>query len=222
MATVLGASPPAMPACAHRPRPYAGPSRGGGAGDAPAVRSPRRLFTLYREPLMVVEGHMQYLWDETGRRYLDFFAGHRHGVRAATATRRSWSASRSRSARSSTRRRSISTRNLPSWRRSWPARCRPAACDVTYFINSGSEANDLAILMARDVHRQHRRHRRAQRLSRRHPRRDGAHRRTPPGSSRSAERPACTTPTARHPYRSPLAGNTRSCDARERAATSAT
>src|SRR5262249_22832974 len=35
---------------------------------------PGRL-TSYREPLMLVEGHMQYLWDETGKRYLDGFAG---------------------------------------------------------------------------------------------------------------------------------------------------
>ena len=33
------------------------------------------VFTLYRDPLMIVEGQMQYLFDETGRRYLDFFAG---------------------------------------------------------------------------------------------------------------------------------------------------
>ena len=32
-------------------------------------------FLYYREPLMVVEGFMQYLYDETGRRYLDMFAG---------------------------------------------------------------------------------------------------------------------------------------------------
>ena len=33
------------------------------------------LITYYREPLLVVEGHMQYLWDETGKQYLDAFAG---------------------------------------------------------------------------------------------------------------------------------------------------
>ena len=33
------------------------------------------LITYYRDPLMVVEGHMQYVWDERGRRYLDAFAG---------------------------------------------------------------------------------------------------------------------------------------------------
>ena len=33
------------------------------------------LLRYYKDPLLVVEGHMQYLWDETGRRYLDGFAG---------------------------------------------------------------------------------------------------------------------------------------------------
>lgn len=29
------------------------------------------LFHHFKDPLMVVEGKMQYLYDETGRRYLD-------------------------------------------------------------------------------------------------------------------------------------------------------
>lgn len=32
-------------------------------------------FMLYKEPLLIVEGHMQYLFDHTGRKYLDLFAG---------------------------------------------------------------------------------------------------------------------------------------------------
>src|SRR3954471_16500617 len=62
------------PATSHRPAPYAGPSR----EDVLAMRREYLtpgLITYYREPLMVVEGHMQYLWDETGKRYLDGFAG---------------------------------------------------------------------------------------------------------------------------------------------------
>ena len=33
------------------------------------------LITYYRDPLLIVEGKMQYLWDETGKQYLDAFAG---------------------------------------------------------------------------------------------------------------------------------------------------
>ena len=74
MTAALRASPPALPACDYRPRPYAGPSR----DEVLALR--RRyahpsLFAFYREPLLVVEGYMQYVFDEAGRRYLDLFAG---------------------------------------------------------------------------------------------------------------------------------------------------
>ena len=58
--------PLAMPPFAHTPRPYQGPSR----EEVLALR--RRhvnpaVFTLYRDPLMIVEGSMQYVFDETGR-----------------------------------------------------------------------------------------------------------------------------------------------------------
>ena len=65
---------PAMPATDHVPRPYTGPGRD-------TVLAMRRQyghpgnFLYYRQPLMIVEGFMQYLYDETGRRYLDMFAG---------------------------------------------------------------------------------------------------------------------------------------------------
>ncbi len=42
----------------------------------------------------------------------------------------------------------------------------PGDLKFCYFVNSGSEANDLAILMAPGSHRQLRHHRVAQRLSR--------------------------------------------------------
>ena len=65
---------PALPASSHTPADYDGPSR-------EEVLAMRRqyltpgLITYYAEPLMIVEGHMQYVWDETGKRYLDGFAG---------------------------------------------------------------------------------------------------------------------------------------------------
>ena len=64
----------ALPISSHQPAPYTGPSR-------EEVLALRReyltpgLITYYREPILVVEGHMQYLWDETGKQYLDGFAG---------------------------------------------------------------------------------------------------------------------------------------------------
>lgn len=146
MATALGASPPAMPPCAHRPRPYTGPSR----AEVLALRQRYghpSLFMLYREPLLVVEGHMQYLFDETGRRYLDLFAGiatvacgHSHPVVVA------------RIAEQAAALQHTSTiylhPNLPRLAQRL-AGTLPSGLDVTYFVNSGTEANDLAVTMAR-------------------------------------------------------------------------
>ncbi|HZY87487.1 MAG TPA: aminotransferase class III-fold pyridoxal phosphate-dependent enzyme, partial [Gemmataceae bacterium] len=63
-----------LPLSEHRPAPYTGPSR-------EEVLALRRqyltpgLITYYREPLLLAEGHMQYVWDEAGKQYLDGFAG---------------------------------------------------------------------------------------------------------------------------------------------------
>lgn len=96
---------------------------------------------------MIVEGHMQYLFDETGRRYLDLFAGivtvsvgHCHprvtramqdqlGMLAHTTT--------------------IYLHPNMARMAAKLASKMPPGLDVTYFVNSGSEANDLAILLAR-------------------------------------------------------------------------
>jgi alanine-glyoxylate transaminase/(R)-3-amino-2-methylpropionate-pyruvate transaminase len=63
-----------LPVIDHRPAPYAGPTREEVIALRQQYLSPG-LVTYYREPLLVVEGHMQYLWDEQGKRYLDAFAG---------------------------------------------------------------------------------------------------------------------------------------------------
>src|ERR671921_1777599 len=139
-------SPLEMPAFDYTPRPYTGPSRD-------EVLSLRRrhvnpaVFTLYRDPLMIVEGKMQYLFDETGRRYLDLFAGlvtvscgHCHPevirrVQAQTATLQHATTI-------------YLHPNLPLLAQKLAAKM-PPGLDVTYFVNSGSEANDLAVTMAR-------------------------------------------------------------------------
>jgi alanine-glyoxylate transaminase/(R)-3-amino-2-methylpropionate-pyruvate transaminase len=64
----------ALPMSSHRPAPYTGPSRDEVLALRRQYLTPG-LITYYREPLLVVEGHMQYLWDETGKQYLDGFAG---------------------------------------------------------------------------------------------------------------------------------------------------
>src|SRR5271169_3506134 len=63
-----------LPVSSHRPAPYNGPSRSEVLAMRAQYLTPG-LITYYREPLLIAEGHMQYVWDETGKQYLDAFAG---------------------------------------------------------------------------------------------------------------------------------------------------
>ena len=63
-----------LPMTDHQPAPYTGPSRDEVLALRRQYLTPG-LITYYKDPLLLVEGHMQYLWDETGKRYLDGFAG---------------------------------------------------------------------------------------------------------------------------------------------------
>lgn len=135
-----------MPPCDHQPRPYTGPSR-------EEVLAMRRqyvnpaVFTLYGDPLMIVEGHMQWLFDETGRRYLDLFAGivtvscgHCHPKVTAAIKEQV-----------DTIQHTTTIYLHPNIARLAKklASKMPAGLEVTYFVNSGSDANDLALQMAR-------------------------------------------------------------------------
>jgi len=64
----------ALPMSPHTPESYAGPAKAEVLAIRKQYLSPG-LITYYQEPLLVVEGKMQYLWDETGKQYLDAFAG---------------------------------------------------------------------------------------------------------------------------------------------------
>jgi alanine-glyoxylate transaminase/(R)-3-amino-2-methylpropionate-pyruvate transaminase len=135
-----------LPPTSHQPRPYTGPSREEVLALRRQYTNPA-IFTLYQSPLMIVEGHGQYVWDETGRRYLDFFAGivtlscgHSHPkvvgrVREQLETLQHTTTI-------------YLHPNFPRLARELAARL-PEGLDVTYFVNSGSEANDLAITLAR-------------------------------------------------------------------------
>jgi alanine-glyoxylate transaminase/(R)-3-amino-2-methylpropionate-pyruvate transaminase len=135
-----------MPACDHQPRPYDGPSR----DEVLALRREYvnpAVFTLYRDPIMIVEGWMQWLFDETGRRYLDMFAGivtvscgHAHPRVTAAVTRQLETLQHATTI--------YLHPNLPLLAKKLASKM-PDGLDVTYFVNSGSEANDLAITMAR-------------------------------------------------------------------------
>ncbi len=139
-------SQPTIPPYDHTPVPYTGPSRAEVLATRRQYLNPG-IFTFYKEPLMIVEGSMQYLYDETGRRYLDLFAGivtvscgHCHPKVVAAIERQ-------------TRTLQHTTTiylhpNVALYAQALAAKF-PAGLDVSYFVNSGSEANDLAIQMAR-------------------------------------------------------------------------
>ncbi|MGH9422292.1 MAG: aspartate aminotransferase family protein, partial [Thermoanaerobaculia bacterium] len=105
------------------------------------------IFTFYAEPLLIVEGYMQWLFDETGRRYLDMFAGivtvscgHCHPKIVAAIEKQVETLQHATTI--------YLHPNFPILAKKLAAKM-PKGLDVTYFVNDGSEANDLAVTMAR-------------------------------------------------------------------------
>ena len=145
MATAVSTTP-TLPPCDHRPRPYAGPAKDEVLALRKQFLNPT-IFTYYAKPLMIVEGHMQYLYDETGRRYLDGFGGivtvsvgHCHPKIVAAVNRQSEILQHTTTI--------YLNPCVAEYARDLAGRM-PGDLKVCYFVNSGSEANDLAILMAR-------------------------------------------------------------------------
>ncbi len=136
-----------LPICDHTPAPYNGPSRNEVLALRQQYLSPG-LITYYKDPMMIVEGHMQYVFDETGKRYLDAFAGivtisvgHCHPSVAAKVQDQV-----GRLQHTTT----IYLHPAIAQFAEKLAQKMPAGLDRTYFTNSGSEANELAILSARE------------------------------------------------------------------------
>jgi alanine-glyoxylate transaminase / (R)-3-amino-2-methylpropionate-pyruvate transaminase len=135
-----------MPATDFKPRKYDGPSREEVIAMRKQYANPA-IFTMFREPIMIVEGHMQWLFDDTGKRYLDMLAGivtvscgHCHPKVTAAI-------------HDQVDRLQHATTiylhpGMPAFAKKLASKM-PEGLDVTYFVNSGSEANDLAIQIAR-------------------------------------------------------------------------
>jgi len=135
-----------LPPFNHKPAPYKGPS----AAEVLRLRkqylSPG-LFLYYKQPIMLVEGRMQYVWDDTGKRYLDGIGGivtvsvghcHPHVVAAANNQNEILQHSTT----------IYLQPNIALYAEKLASKL-PGELKVCYFVNSGSEANDLALLMAR-------------------------------------------------------------------------
>jgi alanine-glyoxylate transaminase/(R)-3-amino-2-methylpropionate-pyruvate transaminase len=105
------------------------------------------IFHYYKKPIMIVEGKGQYLFDEKGRRYLDGFGGivtvsvgHCHPEVVAAANLQNETISHTTTI--------YLHPNIALYAKELAAKM-PGDLKVCYFVNSGSEANDLALLMAR-------------------------------------------------------------------------
>ena len=104
----------------------------------------KNLSISYQRPLKIVRGWMQYLYDDTGRAYLDVYnnvplVGHSHPrvVRAAQAQLALLN---------------TNTRYLHDKVNRYAERLTrllPEPLRVCFFVNSGSEANELALRLAR-------------------------------------------------------------------------
>jgi 4-aminobutyrate aminotransferase-like enzyme len=102
------------------------------------------LSLSYAHPLHIVRGSMQYLWDADSRRYLDAYnnvphVGHCHP--------RVVQAGQAQMAILNTNTRYLHERVL-DYAEALGATL-PGALKVCYFVNSGSEANELALRLAR-------------------------------------------------------------------------
>ena len=63
-----------LPSTSHTPAKYAGPSLEAVLAQRKQFLNPG-LFLYYKQPIMIVEGKMQWVWDSTGKRYLDGLGG---------------------------------------------------------------------------------------------------------------------------------------------------
>ena len=132
---------PELPPFDHAPNKYDGPS-------ADEVLRVRReflnpgIFLYYKKPLMLVEGKMQYVWDEHGKRYLDALGGivtisvgHCHPDVVDAARRQNETLQHSTTI--------YLHPNVALYAEKLASKM-PGNLTVCYFVNSGSEANDLA------------------------------------------------------------------------------
>ncbi len=137
---------PNLPPFDHAPQPYAGASLDDVLATRREFLNPG-IFHYYKDPLLLVEGKRQHVWDEQGRRYLDCLGGivtvsvgHCHPRVVEAAHRQNALLGHSTTI--------YLNPAVGDYARHLAAKM-PGNLKVCYFVNSGSEANDLALLMAR-------------------------------------------------------------------------
>jgi len=145
----FSSAPPKLPPFSYTPPKYTGPN----ADEVLSVRKEYlnpAIFTYYKKPILLVDGKMQYLFDDSGRRYLDMFAGivtvsvgHCHPYVTEAAKKQMDKIQHTTTIYLNPAIGEFAKKLASTF---------PADSDlkVCYFVNSGSEANDLALLMARE------------------------------------------------------------------------
>uniref|UniRef100_A0A9J8AKU2 Alanine--glyoxylate aminotransferase 2, mitochondrial n=1 Tax=Cyprinus carpio carpio TaxID=630221 RepID=A0A9J8AKU2_CYPCA len=139
---------PQIPPFDFKPEPYQGMSKDRLLDIRKHNCNPMIMkVTYYKKPVFINHGYMQWLWDVDGRRYLDLFAGivtvsvghcnPKVTEMAEKQLRRLWHTT------------SIYVNPQMQEYAEKLASLLPDPLKVVYFTNSGSEANDLAVLMAR-------------------------------------------------------------------------
>ncbi|KAJ0027539.1 hypothetical protein Pint_35007 [Pistacia integerrima] len=137
---------PKMPPFDYSPPSYTGPSADEILAKRKTYLSPS-LFHFYNKPLNVVDGKKQYLFDENGRRYLDGFGGiatvccgHSHPDVVDAVINQIKRIQHS----------TVLYLNhvIADFAEALASKM-PGNLKVVFFTNSGTEANELAIMMAR-------------------------------------------------------------------------
>lgn len=137
-----------MPAPTHRPLPVDWSTEGIVARRDRYYAASQRKFVPYQTPLIFQRGQMQYLWDEAGRKYTDLLGmnlcisvGHAHPAVVAAVQEQ---------AAQLTHCTTMFYHPVPAHLAEELVATMPAGHDwVVHFTNSGAEAIDLALVMAR-------------------------------------------------------------------------
>ncbi|KAK1365559.1 Pyrimidine 4 [Heracleum sosnowskyi] len=137
---------PKMPPFDYTPPPYSGPTADEILRKRKEYLSPS-MFCFYDKPLNIVDGKMQYLFDDSGRRYLDAFGGiatvccgHCHPDVVQTIVNQTKKLQHSTI---------LYLNNEISDFAEALASKLPGDLKVVFFTNSGTEANELAMMIAK-------------------------------------------------------------------------
>ncbi|XP_013136506.1 PREDICTED: alanine--glyoxylate aminotransferase 2, mitochondrial-like [Papilio polytes] len=135
-----------LPECNFKPKKYTGPSIAR-IEHIKSTNIPPAIFDVYQKPLIIHQGHKQWLYDHEGRRYLDLFGGiatisvgHSHPKIAAALQEQIGTLWHTTNIYRHPKIYEYAEKLITKF---------PKPLEVVYFANSGTEANDLAVVLSR-------------------------------------------------------------------------